>query len=307
MLERAIDAAAEADAVVLVVGTDGEWESEGDDRPSMDLPGDQDELIRRVAGRQPRARWSSLNAASPVTMDWADDARAILHVWLGGQEMAPALAEVLLGDAEPAGRLPTTIPLRLEHNPSYGNFPGENGHVRYGEGVLVGYRWYEARHLPVRFPFGHGGSYTTFSLGRPRGVGRHRHRRRSAHAAGRRHQHGRAPGRRGRPVLRRAAARPGGPPAEGAGRVRQGVARPRRDGHVELALDERAFAYWDPGLPERDELAARATAVPMAGGRGERPPPGWRVDPGRHVLHLGTSSAAVSHSIDVEVVAPPAE
>ena len=77
---------------------------------------------------------------------------AVLVTWFGGQEMANALADVLFGDNEPSGRLPTTFPVRLEHNPSYGNFPGENGQVRYGEGVFVGYRWYEARGLPGRVP-----------------------------------------------------------------------------------------------------------------------------------------------------------
>jgi len=74
---------------------------------------------------------------------------------------------VLFGDAEPGGRLPTTFPVRLEHNPSFGNFPGEFGELRYGEGVLLGYRWYEARQLPTRFPFGHGLSYSTYAFGAP--------------------------------------------------------------------------------------------------------------------------------------------
>jgi hypothetical protein len=72
---------------------------------------------------------------------------------------------------------------------------------------------------------------------------------------------------------------------------------------VAIELDGRAFAYWDPALPERAELAARATAVPMAGGRGDGRPPGWRVDPGLYELHLGTSSAAIAHVVPVEVTA----
>ena len=76
--------------------------------------------------------------------------------------MSNALSDVLFGDAEPSGRLPTTYPERIEHTPSFGNFPGEHGEVRYGEGLLVGYRWYDSRSLPVRFPFGHGLSYTTW-------------------------------------------------------------------------------------------------------------------------------------------------
>ena len=121
---------------------------------------------------------------------------------------------MLFGDAEPGGRLPTTFPVRLEHNPSYGNFPGENGEVRYGEGVLMGYRWYDARRLPTRFPFGHGLSYTTFELGAPDRVddvdgGR-------GHGARAGHQHRRPARRRGGAVLRRAAA----PDVAGAGRPR---------------------------------------------------------------------------------------
>ena len=94
----------------------------------MDLPGEQDALVEAVLDANPDTV-VVVNAASPVTMPWADRARAILISWFGGQEMAGALADVLLGDAEPGGRLPTTQPLRLEHNPSYGNFPGEAGRV----------------------------------------------------------------------------------------------------------------------------------------------------------------------------------
>jgi beta-glucosidase len=303
LIRRAEDAAAAADAVVLVIGTTGEWESEGDDRPSMDLPGRQDELIRRVLAANPTTV-VVLNAASPVTMDWAAGARAIVHTSLGGQEMATALAEVLLGDAEPAGRLPTTIPLRLEHNPSFGNFPGENGHVRYGEGVLVGYRWYEARHLPVRFPFGHGGSYTTFRLDVPElsattfPLGERLAVRVSVTNTG---------DRRGAEVVQCYVAPPAPrlvrPPKELAGFGKVWL-DPGETATVVVELDERAFAYWDPGLPERAELAARATAVPMAGGGGDGRPPGWRVDPGRYELHVGTSSAAIAHVAPVNVTRP---
>ena len=89
----------------------------------------------------------------------------LLQTWFAGQEYANGLVDVLLGEAEPGGRLPTTLPLLLEHSPAFGNFPGESSEVRYGEGLLIGYRWYEARRLPVRFPFGHGLSYTTFEIG----------------------------------------------------------------------------------------------------------------------------------------------
>ena len=167
MLDRAVSAASRADAAVLVVGTDSEWESEGHDRVSMNLPGMQDDLVERVLAANPRTV-VVVNAGSVVTMPWADQARAVLQIWFGGQEMSNALVDVLFGDADPGGRLPTSIPWCLEHNPSYGNFPAENGRVRYGEGVMVGYRWYDTRRLPTRFPFGHGLSYTNFEIGEPR-------------------------------------------------------------------------------------------------------------------------------------------
>ena len=306
LLDRAVAAAEAADAVVLVVGTNGEWESEGDDRPDMDLPGRQDELVRAVLAANP-ATVVVVNAASPVTMDWADDARALLQIWFGGQEMAAGLADVLLGDAEPAGRLPTTLPLRLGHNPSFGNFPGENGHVRYGEGVLVGYRWYEARDLPVRFPFGHGGSYTTFALGEPTLSA-------DAFAAG---VDGRLTvtvpvtntgRRRGAEVVQcyvaPTASRLVRPPKELAAFAKVWL-DPGETATVDLVLDDRSFAYWDPTMPDRADVAARASAVPMAGARGAAPAPGWRVDTGRHDLHIGTSSAAIAHVVPVEVSPAP--
>src|SRR5205085_10343625 len=147
LIDRAVAAAGGADAVVVVVGTNSDWETEGRDRETLALPGDQDELVRRVAAGNSRTV-VCVNTGAPVTADWCDDVGAIVLTWFGGQEMADALVDVLTGAADPGGRLPTTWPLRLEHNPSFGNFPGEHGEVRYGEGLLVGYRWYDSRSLP---------------------------------------------------------------------------------------------------------------------------------------------------------------
>ena len=196
--------------------------------------------------------------------------------------MAGALADVLLGDADPGGRLPTTQPLRLEHNPSYGNFPGENGEVRYGEGVLMGYRWYDARALPVRFPFGHGLSYATFELGAPRASADDLLARLDPDRRGRRHQHERPRRLRGRPALRRAAAERARPPAARAARVRQGQrSAPARRTTVALELADRAFAYWDPGDPSWESLLPRAAVSPMIrSDEQRRTTGGWRIDPG---------------------------
>ena len=160
-LERAVEAARAADVAVVVVGYDGSWEAEGEDRPHMDLPGDQDQLVRAVAAANPRTI-VAVNAGAPVTMDWADQAAAIVQVWFAGMEAGNALADVLFGDVNPSGRLPTTFPVRLSETPAYEWYPGDNGVVRYGEGLLVGYRHYDRRGVEPRFCFGHGLSYSTF-------------------------------------------------------------------------------------------------------------------------------------------------
>lgn len=160
-IAEAVELAAKADVVVLVAGVTNEWESEGFDRPNMDLPRKQDELIQRVAAANPKTI-VVLNAGSPVSMPWADDVAAILQYWLPGQEGGNALADVLFGDVNPSGKLPTTHPLRYQDNPAYINFPGENGKVFYGEGIFVGYRYYDKKEMAVRFPYGFGLSYTTF-------------------------------------------------------------------------------------------------------------------------------------------------
>ena len=164
LVERAAALAARADAAVVVVGTDDELEHEGADRESFALPPGQDELVERVAAANPRTV-VVVNSGSPVRMDWAERVPAVLQSWFGGEEAGPALADVLLGRVNPSGRLPTTIPRRLEDTPAFLDYPGENGHVRYGEGIFVGYRWYDRRRIEPRFCFGHGLSYTTFDYG----------------------------------------------------------------------------------------------------------------------------------------------
>jgi beta-glucosidase len=159
--DEAVRAAASADVAIVVVGYDGNWESEGRDRRDMNLPGDQDSLVRAVLAANPRTI-VVVNAGAPVTMDWADDAAAIVQLWFPGMEGGNALADILFGDVNPSGRLPTTFPVRLSDSPASDFYPGENGVVRYGEGLLIGYRHYDKRHVEPRFCFGHGLSYTRF-------------------------------------------------------------------------------------------------------------------------------------------------
>jgi beta-glucosidase len=163
LMERAVAAAKDADAALVVVGLDAEWETEGRDRESWALPGRQAELVERVAAVNPRTI-VVVNAGSPVAMEWASRVPSLLQIWYPGQELGHALADVLSGDADPGGRLPTTLPLRYEDHPALHNYPGESGRVLYGEGIFVGYRHYDRAKLPVRFPFGHGLSYTEFEI-----------------------------------------------------------------------------------------------------------------------------------------------
>lgn len=160
-IAEAVALAQRSDAVVIVAGLTNEWESEGFDRASMDLPGDQNELISRVAAANPNTV-VVLNAGSPLAMPWLDQVAALLQLWYPGQESGHALADVLFGDVNPCGKLPTTFPKRLQDNPAYINYPGENGRVLYGEGIFVGYRYYDKKDIEPLFPFGHGLSYTTF-------------------------------------------------------------------------------------------------------------------------------------------------
>ena len=267
LMERAVALARRADAVVCVVGTDNDWESEGHDRESMALPPPQDELIRAITAVNP-ATVVVVNAASPVEMPWADDVAAIMQAWFPGEEWGNALADVLSGDVSPSGKLPTTIPVRLEDTPAFTNYPGERGQVRYGEGVFVGYRWYDTRLIEPRFCFGHGLSYTTFELGAPTWDG---------------------------DAVNVRVTNTG--PVRGAETVQcyvhdaeASVARPQQElkafakvwldpgesRDIRLPLDDRAFAFWDVAVHD------------------------WTVEPGAFELRIGTSSRAIAHRLTIE-------
>ena len=160
----AAEAAAAADVAIVVVGTNDDWETEGEDRIDMDLPGRQDELIDRVVAANPNTI-VVINAGSPVTMPWLDSVPAVMQVWFPGEEFGNSVADVLLGDAEPGGRLPMTIPKQLSDTPAYLTHPGRNGVAGYDEGLFIGYRWYDSRSIEPQFPFGHGLGYTSWHLG----------------------------------------------------------------------------------------------------------------------------------------------
>jgi beta-glucosidase len=161
-LKEAVDAAANSDVAVVVVGRYSKLESEGFDVKTMDLPAGQDELIEAVEKANPHTI-VVLNTGDPVTMTkWLDKTPALLDMWYGGQEGGNALAAILFGEASPSGKLPVSLPKKFEDSPAYGHYPGENLKVDYAEGIYVGYRYFDTKNVEPAFPFGFGLSYTTF-------------------------------------------------------------------------------------------------------------------------------------------------
>ena len=270
LIAEAARAAAEADVALVVVGTNSIVESEGYDRDSLALPGRQDDLVRAVVAANPRTV-VLVNAGAPVLMPWRDDVAALLVGWFGGQEFGNAVADVLLGVAEPGGRLPTTWPAEEADVPVLSCAP-KDGVVEYAEGIHIGYRaWLKQRVAPAYW-FGSGLGYTQIDL-----VG--------AETPG-----AAAPGdvvtvsvevtnrgdRAGKQVVQVYAERPDSVidrPVRwlvGAAPVRVPAGRTMR---VEVAVPTRYLAYWDDG---------------------------WQYEPGEYRLRIGTT--AVDLPLDVTVV-----
>lgn len=161
LFQEAVETAKQADAAVVFAGLPDAFESEGYDRSHMRMPDCQNALIAAIAEVQPNVV-VVLHNGSPVEMPWAEKVKGIVEVYLCGQAVGRATVRILFGDANPCGKLAETIPYQLSDNPSYLNFPGDGKKVPYAEGIFVGYRYYDKKGMDVRFPFGHGLSYTTF-------------------------------------------------------------------------------------------------------------------------------------------------
>ena len=147
--------------MIVMAGLPDHYESEGYDRTHMQLPPNQNELIEQLYHVNPNLT-VVLSNGSPVELPWVSKVKSVLEGYLGGQASGIAVASILYGDVNPSGKLAESFPLRLEDNPSYLDFPGNQNTVTYREGVFVGYRYYDKKKMPVLFPFGHGLSYTTF-------------------------------------------------------------------------------------------------------------------------------------------------
>jgi beta-glucosidase len=306
-MARAVELARRADTVIVVVGTNAYWESEGYDRTSMHLPGDQAELVEQVLEANPNSV-VVVNTGAPVSLPFAERARALLQCWFGGQELANALVDVLVGAAEPGGRLPTTLPERVEQTPAFGAFPAESSTVRYAEGLLMGYRWYQARQLPVRFPFGYGLSYTTMRVGPVRA---------SATTL--------SPGgaltievdventgaRAGSEVVQVYVAPPeGGTPSPG-GRLRpvktlKGFVKvrlgPGEKTSLAIVLNERSFAYYDVADTDWFSIIERLGDHASDRGHGlHRRQAGWYVDEGTYEVQVARSCTDVCERLQIHV------
>ncbi|MGC5172479.1 family 78 glycoside hydrolase catalytic domain [Microbacterium sp. DT81.1] len=266
LLDEARQAAASADVAVVFVGLYEVDQSEGFDRDDIDLPPAHVELIQTVAAVATRTVVVLMNGGVVTLEPWHDSVDAIVEGWALGQGVGGALTDVLTGAVNPSGRLAETIPFAVADNPSYLNFPGENGTVRYGEGVFVGYRYYTTAQRDTRYPFGYGLSYTSFSHGGldvvATGADTARARvtvRNTGHIAG------------ADVVQFYVAPAPSGvrrPTRELAGFVKVHL-EPGESTVVEVELDRRVFAFWDVTADR------------------------WRVEPGTYTVQLGRSAAEI--------------
>ena len=169
LMDEATSLASESDAVILIVGTNSDWETEGNDRASLALPSNQDELIENIC-KVNKNTVVVLNTGSPCEMPWSGNAEAILQCWFPGQEFGNSLSDILFGEVNPSGKLPTTFPHKISDTPAYSTYPGKDLQMDYEEGLFIGYRWYDKEKIKPLFPFGHGLSYTTFEYSNLRAV-----------------------------------------------------------------------------------------------------------------------------------------
>jgi beta-glucosidase len=277
-IEEAVRAARSADVAIVFVGSSPSTETEGRDRQSLQLEGRQNELIEAVLAANPRTV-IVLNTGSPRLLPWADRAPAIIEGWLAGEEEPDAIAQVLFGEVNPSGKLPFTFPRRLEDTPTYLYYPADRD-ADYGEGVFVGYRYYDKRKIEPQFPFGHGLSYTTFEYSN----------------------------------LHVPATVPVGNPFEVSVDVRN---TGRRAGEETVQLyvgDEATTAVVQPvkelkgfrkvSLAAGEVKTVTFTLSPRDLAYFDIHRPGWVSTPGRHRIFIGSSSRDIREQQDFEWVAP---
>ena len=273
LTEQAVTAAQQADVVLLFLGLPAAYESEGFDRTTLDIPAKQVEVLDAVAAANPNVA-VVLSNGSVVSMPWRGRAKAILETWLLGQAGGAALADVIFGDETPSGKLAQTIIDDVNDDPSAMNWPGEEGHVDYGEGVFVGYRYYDTFRKQVTYPFGYGLSYATFDV------------------------HDATVAKTGPRTAEVTVTVTNTSDVAGAETVQVYVAPPKakvarpvhelkgfakvalepgESKNVTIALDDRAFAYWSERFDD------------------------WHVEGGTYTVEVGVSSRDIISRLDVEI------
>ncbi|HWS39132.1 MAG TPA: glycoside hydrolase family 3 C-terminal domain-containing protein [Actinoplanes sp.] len=275
LLAEAAAVARESDVAIVFVGS--VHETEGADRESIDLPAAQLALIERVTAANPKTIVVLSNGAVLATRPWDENVSALVEGWLLGQAGGSALADVLFGRVNPSGRLAETIPVKLADHPSYLDFPGEHGHVRYGEGLHIGYRGFDARGTEVAYPFGFGLSYTTFGYGAARAT---------ASPAG---VEVRVPVTNtgavdGREVVQVYVSLPGSKVQRAPRELKAFASEPIAAGdtsEVTLTIEREDLAYWDIRL-----------------GR-------WIVEDGEYLIEVGSSSRDIRATVTVHVAGDP--
>ena len=273
LTEQAVTAAQQADVVLLFLGLPAAYESEGFDRTTLDIPAKQVEVLDAVAAANPNVA-VVLSNGSVVSLPWQGRAKAILETWLLGQAGGAALADVIFGDETPSGKLAQTIIDDVNDDPSAMNWPGEEGHVDYGEGVFVGYRYHDTFRKQVTYPFGYGLSYATFDV------------------------HDATVAKTGPRTAEVTVTVTNTSDVAGAETVQVYVAPPKakvarpvhelkgfakvalepgESKNVTIALDDRAFAYWSERFDD------------------------WHVEGGTYTVEVGVSSRDIVSRIDVEI------
>ena len=273
LTEQAVTAAQQADVVLLFLGLPAAYESEGFDRTTLDIPAKQVEVLDAVAAANPNVA-VVLSNGSVVSMPWRGRAKAILETWLLGQAGGAALADVIFGDEAPSGKLAQTIIDDVNDDPSAMNWPGEEGHVDYGEGVFVGYRYHDTFRKQVTYPFGYGLSYATFDVHDatvaktgPRTAEVTVTVTNTSDVAG---------AETVQVYVAPSKAKVARPVHELKGFAKVAL-EPGESKNVTIALDDRAFAYWSERFDD------------------------WHVEGGTYTVEVGVSSRDIISRLDVEI------
>jgi beta-glucosidase len=260
----------------VFVGSPDAYETEGLDRPSMRLTGNQDELVVKVAQANPNTV-VVVNAGTPVEMPWVNQVPAILWAYFPGQEGGHALADILTGAVNPSGKLPLTLPARIEDNPTFINYPGDRS-ILYGEDIFIGYRYYDARKIEPLFPFGHGLSYTQFTYSELNCPPSIRQGEPVEISFTIRNDGNRSGSEVAQVYLHDVQSRVPRPPRELKG-FKRVFLDPGAEVRLTVKLDERAFSFYDQDLHQ------------------------WIAEPGYFEIHVGSSSRDIRLSASVKLEA----